>query len=174
MKPDNIGFDVRGDVKIFDFGLSRQLPNCADGAAASPGATYKMTGDTGSPRYMAPEVALDKPYNDRCDVYSFGILLHQICSLEVPFEGYTMNMFQRKVVHGGVRPKMDSKWPERIKKLIENSWSVTLSDRPGMEVIVDILSAEVAEHSDNGTFEMLDASGRTQHSLHAYQRSKGK
>lgn len=55
LKPDNIGFDVRGDVKIFDFGLARQLPRgrLADG-------TYRMTGDTGSPRYMAPEVALDK------------------------------------------------------------------------------------------------------------------
>jgi serine/threonine protein kinase len=50
LKPDNVGFDVRGDVKIFDFGLSRQLPSekLKDG-------TYNMTGDTGSPRYMAPE-----------------------------------------------------------------------------------------------------------------------
>jgi len=50
LKPDNIGFDVRGDVKLFDFGLSRELPRqtLADG-------TYNMTGDTGSPRYMAPE-----------------------------------------------------------------------------------------------------------------------
>lgn len=50
LKPDNIGFDVRGDVKLFDFGLSRELPErkLDDG-------TYHMTGDTGSPRYMAPE-----------------------------------------------------------------------------------------------------------------------
>lgn len=173
LKPDNIGFDVRGDVKIFDFGLSRQLPNCADGNA-SPGATYKMTGDTGSPRYMAPEIALELPYNEGCDVYSFGILLHQMCSLEIPFEGYSMNQFEKKVVRGGFRPKMDLKWPERIQKLIGRCWSETLSDRPGMNEIVDLLHAEVAEHSDQSTFEMLDASGKTQHSIHAYQRSKGK
>lgn len=50
LKPDNIGFDVRGDVKIFDFGLSRQIPS-----GKSKDGLYKMTGDTGSPRYMAPE-----------------------------------------------------------------------------------------------------------------------
>jgi serine/threonine protein kinase len=33
--------------------------------------TYKLTGDTGTPRYMAPEVALEKPYNMTCDVVSF-------------------------------------------------------------------------------------------------------
>lgn len=53
LKPDNIGFDVRGDVKIFDFGLAKELPTSeklADG-------TYNLTADTGSMRYMAPEGA---------------------------------------------------------------------------------------------------------------------
>lgn len=51
LKPENIGFDVRGDVKIFDFGLAREVnekDQLDDG-------TYKLTGDTGSLRYMAPE-----------------------------------------------------------------------------------------------------------------------
>ncbi len=34
-----------------------------------------MTGDTGSTRYMAPEVYFEKPYNQNVDVYSFGILI---------------------------------------------------------------------------------------------------
>ena len=48
IKPDNIGFDVRGDVKIFDLGLAKELgcsKNNGDG-------TYNLTGDTGSPRYV--------------------------------------------------------------------------------------------------------------------------
>lgn len=37
--------------------------------------TYNLTGETGSPRYMAPEVALTKPYNQTSDTYSFSLLL---------------------------------------------------------------------------------------------------
>ena len=54
LKPDNVGFDVRGDVKIFDLGLAKEIDpqhKLADG-------TYKLTGDTGSLRYMAPEGVL--------------------------------------------------------------------------------------------------------------------
>jgi serine/threonine protein kinase len=51
LKPDNIGFDVRGDVKIFDFGLAKEF----DPAKKAADGTYKLTADTGSLRYMAPE-----------------------------------------------------------------------------------------------------------------------
>lgn len=52
-KPENIGFDVKGVVKVFDFGLAKEL-HPEDKLAND---TYKMTGNTGSIRYMAPEVA---------------------------------------------------------------------------------------------------------------------
>jgi serine/threonine protein kinase len=50
LKPDNVGFDVRGDVKIFDFGLAKEL----DPNKRLDDGTYKLTSDTGSLRYMAP------------------------------------------------------------------------------------------------------------------------
>jgi len=169
LKPDNVGFDVRGDVKIFDFGLSRQLPpkheKLKDG-------TYKMTGDTGSPRYMAPEVALENSYNETSDVYSFGILLHQMCSLEIPFEGYTMKMFEKKVVIGGTRPKMDPKWPLRIQELMLRCWHVDIKQRPSMHEVVDILREDLTDHTDEEIQDILDASNKSQKSLHGYMKSQ--
>ena len=53
--PDNVGFDNQGKVKLFDFGLAREVhdnDNCGNG-------TYKLTPNTGSLRYMAPEVYLE-------------------------------------------------------------------------------------------------------------------
>jgi serine/threonine protein kinase len=50
LKPNNIGFDVRGDAKLFDFGLATEFD-----ADRTQGGTFKMTGDTGTIRYMAPE-----------------------------------------------------------------------------------------------------------------------
>lgn len=51
LKPDNIGFDVRGDVKIFDLGLAKEI----DPKTKLEDGTYNLTADTGSLRYMAPE-----------------------------------------------------------------------------------------------------------------------
>jgi serine/threonine protein kinase len=51
LKPDNIGFDRNGVLKLFDFGLAKeQKPSIAE-----EDGKYKMTGHTGSRRYMAPE-----------------------------------------------------------------------------------------------------------------------
>jgi serine/threonine protein kinase len=72
----------RDDIKIFDFGLAKEL---TEGVRNTDG-TYNLTEMTGSPRYMAPEVANAKPYNATCDSYSFAILLWEMVSLQVPYE----------------------------------------------------------------------------------------
>ena len=92
IKPENIGFDIRDDVKIFDFGLAKEL----HAANRNPDGTYNMTNDTGSLRYMAPEVANGKPYNATCDSYSFSILLWQILSMKAPYELYTPTALREK------------------------------------------------------------------------------
>jgi len=162
LKPDNIGFDVRGDVKIFDFGLAREF----DETKRSKEGTFKYTGDTGSPRYMAPEVAMNKPYNETVDVYSFGILLWELCALETPFEGFNMNMFERKVVQGGGRPKPDKKWPAAISSLMEKSWNVGIATRPSMVQVCDALRAEIESKSDEEINDILDASRKSAMSMH--------
>ena len=50
LKPDNVGFDLDGVVKLFDFGLATEF----DEAKLKLG-TFRLTGDTGTIRYMAPE-----------------------------------------------------------------------------------------------------------------------
>jgi len=77
LKPENLGFDIRDDVKLFDFGLSRELMPAEKVPGSNP-TTYKLTGETGSFRYMAPEVAKNQPYNERADVFGFGILLNYV------------------------------------------------------------------------------------------------
>lgn len=56
-----------GTVKLIDFGLARIVEN-----ASVSNDVYEMSGETGSLRYMAPEVADCQPYNQKADVYSFG------------------------------------------------------------------------------------------------------
>lgn len=59
---------------------------------------YEMTGYTGSLRYMAPEVAVNQPYDESVDVYSLSLVLWEIASLERPYKGYNKNKFFDRVV----------------------------------------------------------------------------
>jgi serine/threonine protein kinase len=85
-----------------------------------------LTEKVGSTPYMAPEVALGKPCNVKCDVFSFGILLYEIISSKVPYHLSIKNAYLTKVVQGGKRPKFKEKWPTMAKDIMKSSW-VTLS-----------------------------------------------
>jgi serine/threonine protein kinase len=157
---------VRGDVKIFDFGLAKEIdPNGRDA-----NGMYKLTGDTGSPRYMAVEIALDQPYNEKVDVYSFCILFWQILALETPFEGYTMSMFTKRVVEGGTRPKCDPKWSNNICDLMTRGWG-DAAQRPAMDDVVETLRDEVNRNSGDEPLtgkEFLDISRKSELSLRGF------
>jgi len=92
---------------------------------------------------MAPEVALCHPYNHTVDTYSFAIVFWQICSLSIPFDGFTCKMHSDLVVHRQFRPALESSWPCTWKELMTQSWSHRISDRPGLDHIHTILSKEV-------------------------------
>jgi serine/threonine protein kinase len=145
LKPDNIGFDANGTLKLFDFGLAKEEKPCD----AVEDGKYKMTGHTGSRRYMAPEVAMDRPYNRSVDVYSFGILLWEMCSLEKPFAGYNSKKHMRDVVIAGERPKMDHShttyWPADLQWLITSSWSSKSEMRPTFTAIRENLQNIMGE-----------------------------
>jgi len=80
LKPQNIMIDRNGDIKIMDFGIARSLQ--AKG----------MTGEgvmIGTPEYMSPEQAEGKGADERADIYALGIILFEMLTGRVPFEGET-------------------------------------------------------------------------------------
>merc|ERR1712194_878789 len=101
IKPQNIGYNIRGDIVLFDFGLSREIPtttttttnnyddnNGTDNEKSSE-LLFHLTGYCGTPLYMASEVGLNQLYNEKSDVYSFGILVWQLLTLQQPYKGCT-------------------------------------------------------------------------------------
>jgi len=139
LKPENIGFDIRGNAKIFDFGLVKELLPC-DRVGENE---YKASGMTGTRRYMAPEVALCKPYGIPVDVYSYGILLWQMLSLKTPYKDYNCEKHARQVVRAQKRPQVISSWPVVMKDLLCESWSHDPSLRPTFTRICELLKGEI-------------------------------
>lgn len=121
VKPGNIGFDIRGDLKLFDFGLATNV---------EPEPTSRRyTACAGTVRYMAPENFLGLQYDDKVDVYSFAILLWEMVELRVPFRSVDMASFKSKVVNGGRRPnikrsmKRQNRWNKPLTDFITRCWA---------------------------------------------------
>lgn len=122
---------------------------------------------------MAPEVALGKPYNETCDVYSFSILMWQMLMAETPFENYkSVKSFNAKVFIGGVRPRPDPKWPQDISDLLRNSWSPDIAKRPMMDEVCEALREAINRDTDEELVEIMDASRRSEISFRNNAKAK--
>jgi serine/threonine protein kinase len=88
-------------------GLRRAMLGGGSSKPTVDDAVYKLTGCTGSRRYMAPEVCFNDPYNEKADVYSFGMMLYQVASLVTPFDGYSSYDHEKEVLRGGFRPDIE-------------------------------------------------------------------
>jgi serine/threonine protein kinase len=109
---------------------------------------YELSGNTGSLRYMAPEVARSEPYNLSADVYSFGLLLWQICALDLPYDGMNRQDHSELVVHGNERPQLDSSWSTPLRILMKRAWEPDPLVRPTMDSIYKILRREICALRD--------------------------
>lgn len=135
LKPANIGYSFEEDrVKLFDFGLAIELPPSSD-----PEATFKLPGNTGTARYMSPEIINSHHYGLKSDVFSFCMLLHEIMALVKPFDKLTGKEVKVEVGTKGRRPVIDNSWPLPIRRLLRRGFSETSEVRPSMEEIQDIL-----------------------------------
>lgn len=105
--------------------------------------SYDMTGNTGTLVYMAPEVALRKPYTEKVDIYSFGVILWQLTSGEVPFATMKKDEYMARVVHNGYRLKVGSHVPSQLSDLIQSCWDVNPAKRPSCEEILFVLDTLV-------------------------------
>lgn len=92
---------------------------------------------------MSPEVAQRLPYNQSTDVYSFGILLWEICTAKKPYDGISSRDLLHKVVNAKVRPKTKFISPipsKSFSQLMKQCWSHNPDERPDFSSIIKGLS----------------------------------
>jgi serine/threonine protein kinase len=124
VKPGNLLLDVRGHLWVTDFGLAR----IGDGAALT------LTGDlVGTLRYMSPEQALAKHglVDHRTDVYSLGLTLYELLTLEPAFDGKDREELLRQIAFEEPRPirERNPAVPADLETIVQKATAKALEER---------------------------------------------
>ncbi|KAM9777976.1 mitogen-activated protein kinase kinase kinase 9 [Neosynchiropus ocellatus] len=125
-------------LKITDFGLAREWHR-----------TTKMSA-AGTYAWMAPEVIRSSTYSKGSDIWSYGVLLWELLTSEVPFRGIDGLAVAYGVAMNKLSLPIPSTCPEPFARLMEDCWSQDPHCRPNFTTILDQLTAI----EESGFFEM--------------------
>jgi eukaryotic-like serine/threonine-protein kinase len=123
IKPDNMMVRPNGLVKIVDFGIAKLLaaPQSnaeAAGAAAASKSVTKPGTIIGTVSYMSPEQARGEKVDARSDIFSFGVVLYEMISGALPFEGETATEMLGAILKDEPKPLNKTQVPAAMEKII--------------------------------------------------------
>ncbi|XP_052201278.1 serine/threonine-protein kinase STY46-like isoform X2 [Diospyros lotus] len=123
LKTANLLMDNDNVVKVADFGVAR---------FQNQGGV--MTAETGTYRWMAPEVINHQPYDQKADVFSFAIVLWELVTAKVPYEN--MTPLQAALgVRQGLRPELPDETHPKLLDLMRKCWEAVPCKRPSFSEI---------------------------------------
>lgn len=131
LKSANCLVNKHWSVKICDFGLSKIMTD----------APMRDTAAAGTPEWMAPELIRNEPYTEKCDIFSLGVIMWELCTLERPWHGVPPERVVYIVANEGSRLEI----PEGpLGQLITDCWAEP-KDRPSCaEILTRLLECEYA------------------------------
>jgi len=128
-------------TKISDFGLSRYMPLAPSGSLGSTGCM--MTGGVGTPFWIAPEVIRGEIYDEKADVYSFGIVLYELICRRIPYDGSGLEPLSIAfAVTNGRRPDcsyVPKGCPVHLRRSMHCCWAPSPRDRPSFDGALELL-----------------------------------
>ncbi|POG82356.1 kinase-like domain-containing protein [Rhizophagus irregularis DAOM 181602=DAOM 197198] len=101
--------------------------------------------------YMAPEVIRGYQYTKAADIYSFGILMNEFLSEEIPFNDIPHNEFLAVKICEGLRPKISKDIPKLFADLIMKCWNAEVKNRPSTKELYQVLNKWKDEVKDKNT-----------------------
>lgn len=146
IKSGNVMLTSRGQVKVLDFGLAKRLES---GAVAGAGPELTREGTTlGTLSYMSPEQLLGKAVDVRSDLFSLGVVLYEMVTGRLPFEGSTTVAVADAILHAEPRDFGERPLPAKLKaivgKLLEKDPAKRYASAEEVETALKALEASLS------------------------------
>ncbi|XP_054813303.1 serine/threonine-protein kinase CTR1-like isoform X2 [Prosopis cineraria] len=135
LKSPNLLVDDTYTVKVCDFGLSRTKANTFLSSKTA----------AGTPEWMAPEVIRGEPSNEKCDIFSFGVILWELVTLQQPWRNLNPSQVVAAVGFMGKRLEIPSYVDPKVAALIQLCWSIEPSSRCSFSYIMNCLQQMIAD-----------------------------
>uniref|UniRef100_A0A8C1M9C7 Mitogen-activated protein kinase kinase kinase n=1 Tax=Cyprinus carpio TaxID=7962 RepID=A0A8C1M9C7_CYPCA len=135
LKSPNVLVTQSDNVKISDFGTSKELSD----------KSTKMS-FAGTVAWMAPEVIRNEPVSEKVDIWSFGVVLWELLTGEIPYKDVDSSAIIWGVGSNSLHLPVPSTCPDGFKILMKQTWQGKPRNRPSFRQILlhlDIASADV-------------------------------
>ena len=134
LKSANIFITKNGIIKIGDLNVSK---------INKLGMAYTQTG---TPYYASPEIWIDKPYDYKCDIWSLGCILYELCKLKPPFRGTSLKNLCKNIQEGVYEP-IPQIYSNELKSIIGMLLKTNPDQRPSTNLILgcDIIEKKIKE-----------------------------
>ena len=148
IKPHNIFLGAGDTVKIGDFGVSKLL------SSTMPLANTFV----GSPGYLAPELCNGEPYDEKADIWAFGVTLIELCLLQHPFAGSKSQAALVMKIMRAAPPPIPHHYSKPLGRLLQSCMQRHAAHRPSAHQLLSIplLRQRAAESPPGGGLNLLD------------------
>ena len=126
LKTPNCLVNSSWDIRVADFGLTKIK------------SEIKNQMDVGNPIWSAPEIFASGPISEKVDVYSFGIVLWEVITLEAPYQDFPLKGLPVAIAEG-LRPPIPDKIPAGAQNLLKKCWDIDPEKRPTFEYVLNEL-----------------------------------